>query len=74
MELAEWIEVNREELSATVARVLGHVPRTAGCYCPLSGTEHQHEPTSPLDDDELERWVLNDEGLYLWARRDGVEV
>lgn len=23
---------------------------------------------------ELEQWVLNDEGLYLWAMREGVEL
>ena len=27
-----------------------------------------------LDDDERERWILNDEGLYNWARSQGVDV
>ena len=73
MELSEWVEENRAEITAAVARALGHVPREASCDCPLSGTEHQHE-APPLDDDELAEWVANDEGLYLWARGEGVEV
>lgn len=28
----------------------------------------------PIDDDERELWVLNDEGLYLAARREGVDI
>ena len=27
-----------------------------------------------MDDDEREAWVLNDEGLYNWARSIGVDV
>lgn len=27
-----------------------------------------------LNDEEREMWVLNDEGLYKWARREGVPV
>ena len=26
------------------------------------------------DDHELRLWILNDEGLYNWARQDGVEI
>jgi len=26
------------------------------------------------DDDEIELWILNDEGLYEWARSSGVDV
>ena len=28
----------------------------------------------PLDDDELELWIANDEGLYHWAKSEGVDV
>lgn len=28
----------------------------------------------PISDREIRLWVLNDEGLYLWARREGVDV
>lgn len=27
-----------------------------------------------LNDDERRLWVLNDEGLYSWARSEGVQV
>lgn len=27
-----------------------------------------------LNDDDRWEWVMNDEGLYNWARRDGVNV
>ena len=30
--------------------------------------------TRPTNDKEREDWVLNDEGLYLWARAEGVPV
>ena len=31
-------------------------------------------PNNRLDDDEREMWIMNDEGLYLWAKREGVEI
>ena len=27
-----------------------------------------------LNDEDREEWILNDEGLYLWAKREGVPV
>jgi hypothetical protein len=27
-----------------------------------------------LNDEERRAWILNDEGLYLWARREGVRI
>jgi hypothetical protein len=27
-----------------------------------------------LDDKEREMWILNDEGLYRWARSEGVRI
>lgn len=27
-----------------------------------------------LDDKERRLWILNDEGLYLWARKEGVNI
>jgi hypothetical protein len=26
------------------------------------------------DYDEIENWILNDEGLYTWARSEGVDI
>ena len=31
-------------------------------------------PVDNPDDDEIEIWILNDEGLYEWAVSEGVEV
>lgn len=31
-------------------------------------------PNARLDDDERRMWILNDEGLYLWAKREGVRI
>jgi len=31
-------------------------------------------PTADIDDAERELWVLNDEGLYLWAKSEGVDI
>jgi hypothetical protein len=27
-----------------------------------------------IDNEERRLWILNDEGLYLWARREGVRI
>ena len=29
---------------------------------------------SAADDDEIELWISNEEGLYLWAQSEGVDV
>ena len=31
-------------------------------------------PDYPIDDDKRENWIINDEGLYDWARSEGVDV
>jgi len=31
-------------------------------------------PGAPKNDDEREAWVLNDQGLYEWARSEGVRI
>lgn len=71
--IEDFIEENRSELKECIGRALGHVPKTASCRCHLSGTDHYHEAPD-LDDDDLEQWINNDEGLYNWARRDGVDI
>lgn len=38
----------------------------------LSNLIWKDQPNIPLDDDELEMWINNDEGLYLWAKSEGV--
>jgi len=39
MTLQAFIRDNPAELDAAIGRVLGHVPRTASCDCPRSGTD-----------------------------------
>ena len=73
MELIEFIDENREQIDGFIDKSLGTVPATASCYCPKSGTEHFHQPEA-RDDEERRLWVLNDEGLYNWARSEGVEI
>jgi len=31
-------------------------------------------PSVRLNDEDRRQWILNDEGLYLWARREGVKI
>jgi len=31
-------------------------------------------PGSPRNDSERRLWILNDEGLYRWARSEGVRI
>lgn len=31
-------------------------------------------PTYQLSDKEREAWILNDEGLYRWAKSEGVKI
>lgn len=73
MTLKKWIRTNRSELDLVIKAAIGHVPKTASCYCPKSGMDHQH-PVEPLNDEERRLWVLNDEGLYNWARSEGVNL
>lgn len=35
---------------------------------------HSIVPGILIDDDEREMWIINDEGLYNWARSEGVKV
>ena len=37
----------------------------------LSNLIWKDQPNIPLDDDELEMWINNDEGLYLWVKSEG---
>lgn len=74
MTLKQFITANRAELDAAINRAVGHVPRTASCRCPLSGTDHTHNDAAQLDDAERRLWILNDEGLYRWARAEGVRI
>jgi hypothetical protein len=74
MTKAEFIRTNRVEIDAAINRVLNFVPSQASCYCHLSGTDHRHNDEPKRNDSERVEWLANDEGLYLWARREGVRI
>lgn len=73
MTMQDFIKENRTALDRAIDRALGSVPATASCYCPLSGTEHFHQPDK-RNDAERRQWILNDEGLYRWAQNEGVNI
>lgn len=74
MTMKDFINENRAALVAVITRVTSHVPRTASCSCPKSGTDHYHSDGCRLSSSDIRQWILNDEGLYSWARSEGVRV
>ena len=34
----------------------------------------RNDPNADTSDDERELWIANDEGLYMWAKSEGVPV
>ncbi len=75
MTLKAFIKANREEIDAAIVRALRHTPKEASCQCPLSGArDHECGSYPNLDDEDRRRWILNDEGLYTWARSEGVRL
>jgi hypothetical protein len=73
MNMRDFIRQNRAEIDVAIDRAVGFVPRTASCDCPKSGTDHHHQPEQ-RNDNERRQWILNDEGFYNWARREGVPI
>jgi hypothetical protein len=74
MTLKQFIQANRAELDSAINRALNHVPKQASCYCHLSGTDHDHSDAPKRNDEDRRQWVLNDQGLYNWARSEGVRI
>lgn len=72
MTMRDFIRMNREEIDAAIRYALDHIPASASCHCPKSGTDHYHAPEVRLNNRERELWVRNNEGLYSMARRSGV--
>ena len=56
--MREFIRENREELDRAINSAIG-------------SCEGQH---SRLNDSDRRDWIMNDEGLYNWARSEGVRV
>jgi len=58
MTLRQFIRDNRSELDAAIAR----------------GMSVSVDDLHRRNDDERRLWILNDEGLYRWARSEGVRI
>ena len=74
MTIQKFIDQNRAKLTNTINGYLNYIPKSASCDCPKSGTNHYHNDHPARGDDELRAWVLNDEGLYSWAKSDDVDM
>lgn len=59
MRLAQFIKDNREEIDR----------------CVWNFTTHRYnQPQKPSNDAERRDWIMNDEGLYGWARAEGCKI
>lgn len=57
--------MTRTSLREWIKRNRADIDAAIKRVCPNAGS---------LNDEDRRQWVLNDEGLYRWARRDGVDV
>jgi hypothetical protein len=60
-----FIRANRAELDRHILAVMYR-------YDGHGGAGKVPEPPPKLNDEERQQWILNDEGLYRWAKGDGV--
>ena len=58
MTIRQFIKENREEIDKVIAKVLG---------CEVNKIPYKN-------DEERRIWLDNDEGLYNWARSEGVNI
>lgn len=67
MTMQKFIQNNRTEIDAAINGALYRHDGNGG-----RGTIPN--PPPKRNDEERRGWIVNDEGLYLWARREGVPV
>ena len=67
MTLTEFIQENRAELNACInAALYRHNGRGGRGTIPTPAPQYAQS--------EIHLWILNDEGLYRWARSEGVRI
>lgn len=67
MTLQDFIRENRADIDAAINSVLYR-------YDGRGGRGTIPDPPPRRNDDEREQWVINDEGLYDWARSEGCKI
>ena len=67
MTMREFIRANRKEIDDAINSALYRHDGNGG-----RGTIP--DPPPKRNDDERRNWIVNDEGLYSWARSEGVRV
>jgi hypothetical protein len=67
MKMSEFIKANRNEIDAAINRALYRHDGQGG-----RGTIP--DPPPKRNDSERRDWIINDEGLYRWARSEGVRA
>jgi hypothetical protein len=67
MRMSEFIKTNREPLDRAINNALyRHDGRGGRGVIP--------DPPPKRNDAERRNWIINDEGLYMWARSEGVRI
>lgn len=65
--LAAFIAKHRTEINEAINRGIYR-------YDGKGGPGTIPTPAPVHDDEEMRQWILNDEGLYNWARSEGVDI
>jgi len=67
MRLRDFIRMYRHEIDQAINQAMYRYDGNGG-----KGTIPNPPPT--YNDKERRDWILNDEGLYRWARREGCKI
>jgi hypothetical protein len=67
MKIKDFIEQNRQELNHAIN---SEIYRHDG----NGGKGHIPEPEPQHNQEQIKQWIMNDEGLYNWARKEGVRI